>query len=185
MLSIFHLSDTNRQLYFNLNSSIQLLDPPMSSKYKIPGLYSIYKNNICLYVGQSGHLPSRISDHITGRYCDFDFIRLYFVDVDGFSDFFERPEDCQRQILENNEAELLSILKPIENLAFDRDSKRHENLLFDGLNDEAYNATIYKYYSYLTVLEYGGQFQELISPLAIREDNQLNEDLPVCHAQEI
>lgn len=136
MLSCFDIPDTTRDLYFKLSNSFQLADPLRSPTYKIAGLYSIHKNDKCYYVGQSKNLPSRLADHLSGKYEPADEFRVYFICESGFDNFYQRSKKAQKSILETNESRLMQILKPIDNIVIDHDIKIEEQYLFDCFVEE-------------------------------------------------
>ena len=54
-------------LYFKLNNTFNLqVDSELNHKFS--GIYAIFKDDICLYVGQSSNLASRIATHLKGKY---------------------------------------------------------------------------------------------------------------------
>jgi len=132
MLASFERPETSKHLYFNLNNALHLADPIFSPTYRIAGLYAIYKNNVCYYVGQSKNLPSRLSTHLTGKYESCDLVELFFVDDD---DFYIRSKEAQKLILETNESLLIELLKPIENLYINKGLKYDYSILFECLKD--------------------------------------------------
>lgn len=42
--------------------------------YNFSGVYAIWKDGECLYVGQSVRLGYRFFDHLSGKYADADFV---------------------------------------------------------------------------------------------------------------
>jgi len=136
MLASFERPDTAKHLYFNLNNSLHLANPMFSPTYKVAGLYAIFKDDICYYVGQSKNVPSRLSTHLTGKYESCDLVKVYFVDDDGFEDFYERSKESQKNILENNEKYLISKLKPVENIMVNSDSEVPINVLFTNFQED-------------------------------------------------
>ena len=116
MIATFEQPETSKHLYFNLNNALHLANPPFSATYKIAGVYAIFKNDKCYYVGQSKNLPSRIATHLTGKYESVDRVDLHFIGEDNFCGFYSRTKSEQKEILENNEKWLINRLKPIENL---------------------------------------------------------------------
>lgn len=109
--------DNQKELFFKINNIINLENETYEKE--LSGVYAIYKNDICLYVGQSKNLASRISTHISGKYKECDFIYLFDVRNLGFSTFFERSDDGKKSILDNCEKYLIKLLKPIENIIAD------------------------------------------------------------------
>lgn len=118
MFTTFQKSELDsKQLYFKLNNSLQICsDENQSPTLKFAGLYAIFKDGVCYYVGQSQNLASRISQHITGKYSTADTIAIYFAKSNGFDDFYERGKEARKAILECNEMHLIKMFKPIENL---------------------------------------------------------------------
>ena len=117
MFTTFDREDDSKALYFKLNSSFQIVSTEnQSSTFKFAGLYAIFKDDICYYVGQSQNLASRISQHLTGKYESCDKVILYLAKSNGYDDFDGRSKEARRSILELNEFHLMKILKPIENL---------------------------------------------------------------------
>jgi hypothetical protein len=112
-------------LYFKLNNALNMnIDSELNLKFA--GIYAIYKDNICLYVGHSKNLASRIATHIKGKYENFTDIYLWNIEEIGFPDFVERSLGSQESILTNSEKYLMTKLKPIENLDIDMDFKLQE-----------------------------------------------------------
>ncbi len=117
MFTFFRKPEDSKELFFALSNSLQIVSPENKSPtHKFAGLYAIYKSDTCYYVGQSQNLPSRISQHLSGKYSSCDRIAIYFATDNGFDDFYERCKDSRKIILETNEMALIERLKPIENL---------------------------------------------------------------------
>ena len=119
MISIFECERESKSLYFKLNNSLHLLSPESSSTYKIAGIYAIYKNNVCHYVGQSKNLPSRLATHLCGKYKDADTVAIYFAgELGGVYDcpFYSWSKSDQTECLLANEALCIKELEPIENI---------------------------------------------------------------------
>ena len=116
MLSVFIKPESSKELYFKLNNSLQIFSPVITKHYKIHGVYAIYKDGVCYYVGQSKNLPSRISTHLCGKYALADRVELFFVDGDFFPDYIDLSKDKQKTILEASESYLIDKLKPVENI---------------------------------------------------------------------
>lgn len=128
MISCFEIPATRSELYFHLSSAISLSNPLKSDTYKIAGLYSIHKDSKCYYVGQSQNLPSRLADHLFGKYSTADEFRIYFLG-DGFDDFWMRSKTARKVILENHEIAIMQDLKPIDNIIIDYDREINNELL--------------------------------------------------------
>ena len=117
MLSIFDRSVDSKELYFKLNNSLQITSYDyQSNTFKFAGLYAIFKDGLCYYVGQSQNLSSRICQHLTGKYINADKVIIYFAVANGFGEFYHETKERRREILEHNEMALMTKLKPIENL---------------------------------------------------------------------
>lgn len=117
--------DNQKELFYKINNLINLENEAYEKE--LSGVYAIYKNDICLYVGQSKNLASRISTHISGKYKECDFVYLFDVRSLGFSDFFERCDDSKRIIIDNCEKYLIKLLKPIENIIADFSFEIHDS----------------------------------------------------------
>ncbi len=104
--------------YFKLNNAFNM-DINSELNYKLAGIYAIYKDDICLYVGQSKNLASRLATHLKGKYKASTCIYLWNIEELGFSDFNIRDKQSQLSILENSEKYIMGKLKPIENILFD------------------------------------------------------------------
>lgn len=107
---------SQKDLYFKLNS---LFSIEKQKSETLVGIYAIYQNNICLYVGQSTNLASRIATHISGKYKESDYIYIIDIREIGFDDFEERNKESQKAILDNCEKYFIALLKPIENIIAD------------------------------------------------------------------
>ena len=117
MFTTFERDIDPKNLYFKLNNSFQITSiEHQSPTSKFAGLYAIYKNDICYYVGQSQNLASRICQHINGKYASAGRIEIFLAKANGFGDFHLRSKESRKSILESNENSLIRFLKPIENL---------------------------------------------------------------------
>lgn len=132
MFALFYREEDSKPLYFRLNSAFHLMSNDCSHTYKFAGLYAIYKDNACYYVGQSKNLPSRLATHLTGKYSVADEVHIFIIGEDSFGGFYERDKETQKKILENNERWLISELQPIENLLVE-DCELDVNKLCDPL----------------------------------------------------
>jgi len=117
MLTIFNCPNDSKEFYFKLNASLQITNNDLQSRScKFAGLYAIFKDGICYYVGQSQNLASRLSTHLTGRYSSFDGVIIISPIKNSFSDFYARSSHAKAEILEYNEQLLINGLKPVENI---------------------------------------------------------------------
>lgn len=105
-------------LYYKLNNAFSI-DNDSGKTEKIKGIYAIYNNDICLYVGQSKNIASRLATHIKGKYKIATEIYFWNVENIGFSDFDSRSTDSKSSILDNIEKYVMSKLTPIENISID------------------------------------------------------------------
>ena len=105
-------------LYFKLNNSFNM-NLVSTKDYKIAGIYAIYRDDLCLYVGQSKNLASRLATHLKGKYENCTNIYVWNIEEIGFSEFRTYIKDIQEQIIIRCEKYLMSILKPIENIDID------------------------------------------------------------------
>lgn len=138
MLTHFEIPEDSKEFYFKLNSSFQIVKfDEASPNYKFAGIYAIYKDDVCYYVGQSQNLANRLTQHLTGKYETADRVDCFLVIDNGFYDFFERSKETRKLILENNELLFMSKLKPIENLITPgSDFELDEDKSFSCLSDD-------------------------------------------------
>ena len=115
-----------KALYFKLNNAFNM-NYATEENIKIVGIYAIYSNNTCLYVGQSKNIASRIATHLRGKYQNSTDIYIWDIEELGFSDFKKRSQKSREQILNNAEKYIMSILKPIDNIDIDMDIKIKED----------------------------------------------------------
>jgi len=126
MFSCFEKKKCQKELYFQIDNAINY-----NKDYKCKcGVYAIFKDNICLYVGQSKNLSSRISTHLKGKYSECDCILIY--------ESYDRDETDIKE-LTNGEKKLIQILRPIENLIADYTEEIDEKEIFES--NIAYTAT--------------------------------------------
>ncbi len=115
-----------KALYFKLNNAFNM-SYATEENIKIVGIYAIYSNNTCLYVGQSKNIASRIATHLRGKYQNSTDIYIWDIEELGFADFKKRDQKSREQILNNAEKHIMSILKPIDNIDIDMDIKIKED----------------------------------------------------------
>lgn len=156
MLATFVAPEDRKHLYFSLNNAFKLSDIVCSSEYKYAGIYLIYKNGVCYYVGQSLNLASRIATHLDGKYSKCDEIKIFCPTDEDFSDFYERNKESQKSILENNEHFCIANFKPVENiLVLDKEDITNENLFYQFCSDADYdfpNFTLYYTSGFITIV---------------------------------
>lgn len=116
MFTYFRKSKSQKELFFQLNSTIAI-----EKANKISGVYAIYKSDVCLYVGQSSNIPSRLATHLCGRYANADKIFI-----------FENNND---EDLILNEKYMIQSLKPADNILVDYDEDIKTDSLFCYLQD--------------------------------------------------
>lgn len=150
-------------LYFKLNNVLNLQEHNELNR-KIAGVYAIFKDDICLYVGQSINMASRIATHLKGKYETSTELYLWNVENIGFSDFYERSKDSQKIILDNCEKYLMSKLKPIENLLIDMNFTLDENKTPEVYLDHYSCFSLKIDENYLTIVE-GDSMSESISEM--------------------
>jgi hypothetical protein len=138
MLTRFERPECSKELYFKLSGSLQICSYDNCSKtLKLAGIYAIFNGDVCLYVGQSQNVASRLSQHLFGRYSGATEIVVFPVAGNGFSDFYDRSKDSRKSILENNEFKFIEHYKPIGNLVVPgSDHKYNEKGLFDCLEND-------------------------------------------------
>lgn len=121
-----HLEMSQKVLYFKLNNSFNM-EIVKEENAKLAGIYAIFKDGICLYVGQSKNLASRIATHIKGKYENSDYILIWNISDLGFSNFYNINNKSQEIILNNCEKFIMRELKPIENILVDFNFTLEEN----------------------------------------------------------
>lgn len=133
MVSLFSIQDVEQKdLFFKLNNVFSLSKNARMGK-KVAGLYAIYKDDLCLYVGMSTNLPSRIATHLRGKYSSCTKVRVFTPEENGYEDFYERDSHSQKAILLNNEKKLMAMEKPVDNIDIDMDFVLGDEKSFDGL----------------------------------------------------
>lgn len=118
-----------KELYFAMNKALTL----QFNEQKIRGVYAIYKNNICLYVGQSSNVASRLATHLCGKYEECDRI-VIFEDIEQTLDLIP------------SEKYLIQYLKPIENILADYSENIDINDLMQHFHDHALDAPLLSSY---------------------------------------
>ena len=122
MLAHFSIQDIEqKELFFKISNSLSLLNRDMLKNGKMSGLYLIIKDKYPVYAGQSKNIASRLATHLRGKYQECDYIVIFPVTTNGFSDFYDRDESSQKDILLANEKLLMSTFKPTENIMIDMD----------------------------------------------------------------
>jgi len=122
MLSVFSRYDLNqKQLFYALKSSFSLCDDERL-RISTAGVYAIFSDKVCVYVGQSKNLPSRIATHLYGKYKNATTIEVYTMVNNGFSNFNEKLLEHKDYILLQNELALIKLYKPIDNIIVDLDA---------------------------------------------------------------
>ena len=129
MITCFKKSESQRELFSQLNHSMSI----KSDEKTIKGVYIIFKDNVCVYVGQSSNVASRLATHLSGKYKNANEI---FV--------FENANDEDLIITEKY---CIQKLQPIENLRVDFDEKINIDDIFGIFHD-------YEKGAYEKMLEY-------------------------------
>lgn len=102
MFSFIHKEREQKQLFFQIDAEFK-----KSTKDKTRGIYAIYRDDICLYVGQSNNMASRIATHLSGKYKECTSILVY------------RSNEEENFILDETEKFVMQQLKPSENIQID------------------------------------------------------------------
>jgi hypothetical protein len=133
MITLFSIQDLEqKELFFKLSNAFSLRENAVLSR-KVSGLYAIFQDGVCHYVGLSTNLPSRLATHLRGKYASCTTIRVYLPEENGFPDFYERNESARKEILSLNEKALMAYLKPIDNIDIDMDFQLEEKYRFHSL----------------------------------------------------
>lgn len=129
MITCFKKSESQRELFSQLNHSMII----ESDEKTIKGVYIIFKDNVCVYVGQSSNIASRLATHLSGKYKNANEI---FVFVPEFEeDLIITEKYCIQK------------LQPTENLRVDFDEKINIDDIFGIFHD-------YEKGAYEKMLEY-------------------------------
>ena len=148
MFTTFERHIDPKDFYFKLNNSFQITSiEHQSPTFKFAGLYAIYKNNTCYYVGQSQNVASRICQHINGKYASADRVEIFLARANGFDDYHNRSKESRKKILESNENNLIKILKPIENLMLpSNEFSIDDNAMFTSFEEQDITVTLERNY---------------------------------------
>ncbi len=117
MFSCFRKNIAQKELFFQIN---HILNNGRDEK-GIKGIYVIFKNDVCVYVGQSSNVASRLATHLSGKYSNATKIFI-----------FEQTNDEDLII---NEKYCIQKFKPIENILVSYDEKIDINELFELFHD--------------------------------------------------
>lgn len=129
MYTQFYREDDSRSTYFNLSNSLNINCISLASKtLKYSGLYAIYNGDVCVYVGQSQNISSRITQHIFGRYSSATKIYIFLASFDNGMDFNSLSKTDRKTIIEYNEWLLIKKLKPTENLRISKQDSFTDDL---------------------------------------------------------
>ncbi len=129
MFSNFIKPKSQKELYFKINSSLGLME---YIPYKgVAGIYALFKNGICLYVGQSQNIASRLATHLSGKYESCDYVKVYTVYKQFSNDFEKLNKLDKKRILEENEKYFINYFKPIENIIANYDVGINYDIAFD------------------------------------------------------
>jgi len=131
MILNFTKSELQTKLFYQLRSAFDLTETYSGGSY--PGVYLIYKGDVCVYVGQSKNIPSRLSTHLSGKYKNCDYIKVLSPYSNGFEVYDELVESDKKLILEENEKTLIKKAMPVENIIADYNHKDDDQLLFASL----------------------------------------------------
>ena len=137
MFTTFNISNiSQKHLFYKLKNAFHTTEiEELVEASKISGVYAIFKDDKCYYVGQSKNLPSRLATHIKGKYSFADKIIVFTTLSNGFADFNSLDSESQKLILENNETRLIQFLKPIDNIIVNYDKEIGNEKVFDILID--------------------------------------------------
>ena len=116
MFSYFRKDGQQKKLYFQIDAEFKKSD---YEDEKVAGIYAIFKDDLCLYVGQSKNIASRIATHLSGKYKECSKI-LVFPTVDADDDLIELEKFVMQE------------LKPIENLLIDFTEKLNSDNFAEG-----------------------------------------------------
>jgi hypothetical protein len=127
MFSYIHKKREQKELFFQLDTEFK-----KNNDEKTAGIYVIYKDEICLYVGQSKNIASRLATHLSGKYKGCSKILVFTI------------EDSSDNLIPL-EKFVIQKLKPIENVLADftenvkRDELAEGSILYETDRAECYN----------------------------------------------
>lgn len=185
-----------KSLYFKLNNILNLQNTEESSE-RICGVYAIFNNDNCLYVGQSKNISSRIATHMRGKYNGFKSIHLWDIREIGFGDFEKRSKATQQEVLDNAEKHLMTLLKPIENINIDMDFTlpKEQTPMFESfstfsISSDGYDLRVTDGYSLLaeeisTGVDYLNACEKIDNEVHKIVKNSINECEPSCYIKEL
>ena len=105
MITCFKKSKSQKELFSQLNHSMII----ESDEKTIKGVYIIFKNNVCVYVGQSSNVANRLATHLSGKYKNANEIFVFVPEYE--EDLIITEKYCIQK------------LQPIENLRVDFDER--------------------------------------------------------------
>ena len=112
-------------LYFKLTNAFNM-DKIEKLNEKIAGIYTIYKDDRCVYVGQSINLASRLATHLRGKYATATSVFCWEANNLYWDEFEHASKDEKKVMLDNAEKYVMAKFKPVENLMIDMDFKLPE-----------------------------------------------------------
>ena len=112
MFTFFHKENEQKELYFQLKSIID------NNSTKARGIYAIFQDDLCVYVGQSKNISSRTATHLKGRYHNCTSVKLW-LDYEDMEDLIPSEKFAIQQ------------LKPTENIIADYSEKIDKDLLIE------------------------------------------------------
>ena len=168
MFCFFSKNISQKELFFQINHVIN----NGKNEKGIKGVYAIFKNDICLYVGQSSNIASRLATHLSGKYSDSTKIFIF--------------EQTNEEDLIINEKYCIQKLKPIENILVDYDEIIPKDKLFDFFHDFEMGAyeNILDYYDFTIDID---KINILVATYNFTEDilnssDNIKELLGYCNA---
>lgn len=102
MFSFIHKEREQKQLFFQIDTEFK-----KCVEDKTIGIYAIYRDEVCLYVGQSKNMASRIATHLSGKYKECTSVIVY------------RSNEEESFCLDETEKFVMKELKPSENIQID------------------------------------------------------------------
>ena len=116
MFSYFKKSKQQKKLYFQIDTEFKKTE---YEDGRVSGIYAIFKDDLCLYVGQSKNIASRIATHLSGKYKECSKI-LVFPTVDADDDLVELEKFVMKE------------LEPIENIIIDFTEELDDSKFAEG-----------------------------------------------------
>lgn len=159
--------EKQKELYFDLDRVFKI-----SYEDKISGIYVLYKDDICLYVGQSRNVASRIATHLCGKYKNVNRI-LIFNDNECVGD-----ED-NVDVLDYSEKFAFKIFSPIENVLVDFTEEVDTNCILQQFHDFNLGAPLFNTFE-IFLCEHNVFISDDKITIDLKENERMKKEILYC-----